>query len=287
MVPHGGAPLPTERSSGSISAGAPAAARGRRAGEPSASISRRAPPSNARGAAARPGRASGRCRADVAAAASRPCRRCRAVRVAAAQRPRACTGTRRPSISPSAGPSDSCTSQRPDPARSWAAGGWPAERTSKSPVAQVEREVDRGREPLVPVLAEQVVVGRGQELVRRQRRQQAAERAGEQQRAGAGLLPLAGDVDDASSSRRPIGPGRRRRSRPRTACHPRSAAPTRRTSRAAARGAALAQDPVAQVDQHRLAMAPADPEPGAAERRQQHDEADHEDHRDTDDGARA
>ena len=53
-----------------------------------------------------------------------------------------------------------------------------------------------GREALVPVLAQEVVVGRGQELGRRQRTEQPAERAGEEQCAGAGLLALAGHVDD-------------------------------------------------------------------------------------------
>src|SRR5690606_37611903 len=60
----------------------------------------------------------------------------------------------------------------------------------------VEGEVYGGREPLLPVLADQVVVGRGQELPRRQCAEQATERPGQLQRAGAGLLALAGHVDD-------------------------------------------------------------------------------------------
>ena len=56
--------------------------------------------------------------------------------------------------------------------------------------------MDRGREALLPVLPQQVRVGRGEELRRRQRAEQAAERTREQQRAGAGALALAGDVDD-------------------------------------------------------------------------------------------
>ena len=100
------------------------------------------------------------------------------------------------SSSPSTGPSEFSTDQRPDPACSHTAGGWPALRSSKSPVTQVEVQMDRGREALVPVLAHQVVVGRRQELVARQRRDDAVEGAGEEQGPRAGLDALAGDVDD-------------------------------------------------------------------------------------------
>ena len=74
---------------------------------------------------------------------------------------------------------------------------------------EVEGEVDRGREPLLPVLAEQEVVGGRQELVGRERAQQAAQGAGHQQGAGAGALALAGDVDDGDLE--PVSPARARR----------------------------------------------------------------------------
>ena len=151
-------------------------------------------PRTRRAAAARPRRASGRCRA-----------RCRArrldhavgveqERVAAAQHAaharelRALDQAQHRTLARK-------HHQRPEPAARCTAGGWPAVRTSKSP-GQVKGDVDGGREALVPVLAQQVVVGGREELLGRQRAEQPAERAGEQQRPGARGLALAGDVDD-------------------------------------------------------------------------------------------
>ena len=100
-------------------------------------------------------------------------------------------------ISPSTGPSASCTAQRPDPACSWTPGGWPAERSSKAPVRRSMWSVHRGREPLAPVLAQQVVVGGRQERVA-----PAARRAARRRRRRA-----------AASGTRPARPCRRRRRR--------------------------------------------------------------------------
>ena len=110
------------------------------------------------------------------------------------------------SISPRIGPSLGSTLQRPVPAWRSAAGGWPAVRISKAPSTRSRERWIGGGEALLPVLAEQVVVGGREELLGGQRAEQAAERAGEQQRAGAGLLALAGHVDDGQ-----LEPGRRRR----------------------------------------------------------------------------
>ena len=60
---------------------------------------------------------------------------------------------------------------------------------------QVQREVDRRREALLPLLPVEVAVGCGQEVLGAHRAQQAPERAGQQQRAGTGFDALAGHVD--------------------------------------------------------------------------------------------
>ena len=97
---------------------------------------------------------------------------------------------------PSTGPSVQCTTQRPDPAWNCSAGGWPAVRASNDAVVQVDGEMDRRREALAPLLAHQVLVRCGQELLLRQRAEQAAERAGQQQRSRPGVDALAGHVHD-------------------------------------------------------------------------------------------
>src|SRR6476659_4481666 len=61
---------------------------------------------------------------------------------------------------------------------------------------EVDRDMDRRGEALVPVLAEQVVVGGGEEPVRLLFAEQAAERAREEQRPGARLHALARHVDE-------------------------------------------------------------------------------------------
>ena len=129
------------------------------------------------------------------------------------------------------------------------------------------------------------VLAAGEELARRQRAQQAADGAREQERAGAGTLALAGDVDhrhlepvvDPGGDDEVAGEG------------------------GAAGGAqlggdvplgreggdpSLAQDAVAEVDEHRLALQAGHAEPRAAERRQQDHEAEAEDddHGDDDPG---
>lgn len=58
-------------------------------------------------------------------------------------------------------------------------------------VLQVDAQVDRRREALVPVLAQQVVVGGSEEPGRRKGIEQAGQRPGELERAGAGLGALA------------------------------------------------------------------------------------------------
>ena len=68
---------------------------------------------------------------------------------------------------------------------------------------KVDVDVHRGGEPLGPVLTQQVVVGRGQELRGLQRAEQAPERPGQQQRARAGAS-VAGGRSRARSRRRGI-----------------------------------------------------------------------------------
>jgi hypothetical protein len=75
-------------------------------------------------------------------------------------------------------------------------------------VVQVQHQVDRSREALVPLLPVQVAVRGRQELLRPQRAEQAAERSGQQQRPGAGLGALARDVDQGQLED-PAAPGER------------------------------------------------------------------------------
>ncbi len=123
-------------------------------------------------------------------------------------------------------------------------------------------------------------------LRRRQGRQQAAERARQQQGPGAGLLALAGDVDHRDVQVLLVaGAGRDD-----------EVAGERRAAGRAQRGldvpavrqgrdAGLAEDPVTQVDEHRLAQHAGDAEPGTPERRQQDDEAQQEQDGDREHGA--
>ena len=104
--------------------------------------------------------------------------------------------------------------------------------TTYSPDSRSIIDVGDGREALLPLLAQQVAVGRGQELLVRHRAEQAAERAGQQQRAGAGVDALAGDVDQRDLELAAVvGAGRRRGSRRRTTRRRRSGARPRLTSR--------------------------------------------------------
>src|SRR4051812_20664310 len=61
--------------------------------------------------------------------------------------------------------------------------------------AQVEHDVDHGREVVVPVLATDVLVRRRQELRRGYDAEQSAEPTGQQQRPRPGIDSLAGDID--------------------------------------------------------------------------------------------
>ena len=142
---------------------------------------------------------------------------------------------------------------------------------------EVEREVDRGGEPLVPVLLEQELVGAVEELARRQRAQQSAQGPAQQQGAGAGALPLAGDVDDRHLEPVPRR-ARRRRSRPRTGCPRPTAARWRRTTPSGRSG----MPPWRRIRSRRstnidLALDAGHPEARAAEGGQQHDEPEAED----------
>ena len=131
------------------------------------------------------------------------------------------------------------------------------------PGLEVEREVDGRGEALVPVLVEEEVVGGDEELLGRQRPQQATEGTGEQQGTGAGPLPLAGDVDHddveavavAGRDDEVAGEGRAA-GRAQLAAH----VPAVRQRR----DAALLEDAVAQVDQHRLAAQPGHARAGTA-----------------------
>ena len=96
---------------------------------------------------------------------------------------------------PSSGPRRSSSRQVPLPASRWATGGCPALSTRYCPGGQVHPQVRRGREALGPALLQQVAVGLGEEVLRRHRAEQAAERARQQQRPGAGVDSLAGHVD--------------------------------------------------------------------------------------------
>ena len=87
------------------------------------------------------------------------------------------------------------------------------------PRVEVDHHVGDRREALLPLLADEVAVGRRQEVLVRHRAEQATEGAGQQQGAGAGVDPLAGHVDQRDlqdACRRPSGwpPGSRRRTTP-------------------------------------------------------------------------
>ena len=141
---------------------------------------------------------------------------------------------------------------------------------------EVEREVDRGGEPLVPVLLEQELVGAVEELAGRQRAQQPAQGPAQQEGAGAGALALAGDVDDrhleATLDARGDDEVARERGAP---GRPQLAGGV--PLRGQVGDPALAQDPVAQVDEHHLALDAGHAEARAAEGRQQHHEPEAED----------
>ena len=131
--------------------------------------------------------------------------------------------------------------------------------------------MDGGREALLPALAQQVLVGRVQEVLRGHGTQQAAERAGQQQRAGAGRGALAADVDERDLQVRAVGgpAGHQEVAGERVAvgrAQERLDLPPRRQCR----HLALHAQPVAQVDQHRLAQVALQAEPGAAARHEEH-----------------
>ena len=118
----------------------------------------------------------------------------------------------------------------------------------------VDDHVDGGREALVPLLAQQVVVGGGEEALRRHRSQQRAQGAGAQQGPGAGIDALARDVDHGDLERLAV-VGQRgdhevaAEGRAARRLEHRLVAPTLRQRR---QPALLAQG-VPQVEQHRLA----------------------------------
>ena len=200
MVPQAHGPTPTGDGA-RLPTGAGGPARSARSSfvDPSASTSRstRSPSKPAVQQPSRPRRAAGRCPARCRAARSRPGRRCRAAaRRRAAVTPRTLSNSAS-SISPRTGPSLCRTDQRP------AAGAQLDGRRVTGGRRPRSRRWSRSRERWTAVAnpssqswPEQVVVGGRQELVGRQRGDQAAERTGEQQRPGAGLLALAGHVDD-------------------------------------------------------------------------------------------
>ena len=88
-----------------------------------------------------------------------------------------------------------------------AAGGWPGRVERVLARGEVDRQVDGGHEPLVGAPPAQVGVGGGQELLPRHRAEHAAERAGQQQRAGGGVHPLARHVDQRHLERLAVAVG--------------------------------------------------------------------------------
>ena len=72
---------------------------------------------------------------------------------------------------------------------------------------EVEREMNGGDEALHHLAPAQVGVARGQELLLRDRAKQAAERAGQQQRPGSRVHPLARHVDQRDLQGLPVAGG--------------------------------------------------------------------------------
>ena len=147
---------------------------------------------------------------------------------------------------------------------------------------QVDRHVHRRRETLVPALAQEVVVGGGQEPVGRQRPEQTAQRAGQQQRPGARRRALAGDVDEGELEAVPVhAPGGDEEVAGELVAVRRAQDHLRVPARRERRQLALGPQPVAQVDQHRLARGALDAEAGATvgdpdhEQRRRSEQIDH------------
>ncbi len=138
--------------------------------------------------------------------------------------------------------------------------------------------MDGGGEPLVPPLAEQELVGRRQELRRRQGPEQPAERSGEQERAGARVDALARDVDEDEREGVPLVVVVRHDE------VPREGRPAGRAGRHVdvplgreRRDPSLPVDPRLQVDQHRVAQVAGHAEPGSTTCQRDHHGA-HQDH---------
>ena len=64
------------------------------------------------------------------------------------------------------------------------------------PGTQIDRQMYRGGKALAPLLAQEVLVGRTEELILRQRAEQSTEGTRQQQRPSPGIEPLARHVDD-------------------------------------------------------------------------------------------
>ena len=154
------------------------------------------------------------------------------------------------------------------------AGGWPALRSSKSPVARSRCRWIAVANPSRPVLAEQVVVGRGQEL----------------SRASGGSMPL--NAPERNSDRVPAStplPETSTTTRSRHSSETSASATMKSPANERAAGrprhrlrvplsgqrrrSPCLRDAVAQVDEHRLAVRPGDAEPAPAERHQEDQEA--------------
>ena len=165
----------------------------------------------------------------------------------------------------------------------WTAGGWPAVRTSKAPVAEVQGEVHGGGEALVPVLA-----AAGSRWRRGGTRPAAARRAGRRRprTSSSARVPASSPLPDTSTTTtsrpRRRGTGWPRRSRPRTPCRPPSASAD---STCQPRGQARDARPWLRIRSRRSTSIdsparPADAEPGTPREAGQHDQADqHLDHR--------
>ncbi|MGY3244285.1 hypothetical protein ACVWYT_003734 [Streptomyces sp. TE4109] len=146
---------------------------------------------------------------------------------------------------------------------------------------EVQDQMDRGGEPLVPVLAQQIAVGRRQEAVRGQRAEQPAEGAGQQEGAGARVHALAGDIGEYGfQGASAVGAGGDDEV-------PGEGLPARRAQRHLAVPAlrqpgqgALYPDAFAQIEEHGAAAPPRHPDPGPELGEDQPEEAAGRDHQD-------
>ena len=147
------------------------------------------------------------------------------------------------------------------------------------PRGQVQRQVHGRDEALAPPAAAQVSVGRGQEIRPRHGPEQAAERAGQQQRPGARVDALPGHIDQRHLQGLAVTVGHdevaaERRAPGRPQHHVRAPAVAQRGQ------LALLADPVPQFDEHLITAQALQAELGPGPREDVREDGGHHDRRD-------